>query len=257
MLERMVKFKKVISLLWNINFLRKDPVIILAPGHVGSMALHKGLAATGILVFKVEFMDIGESGAADFIKKNIFSERRPAKIITIVRDPILMMISYFFSKASANHLPEAHIAWKEKNVDKLQELFIKNVLGTDRLDSHLYWYENDFLRATGIDIYAHPFDANLKTGYIEHDLFPTLIIRTEMEDDVKANIIAEFLKIPLFTLTRENTRSKKIDASLYEEFKESLTIPDEIIDKIYSSRLCTHFLHPTEIASAQKRWSKG
>ncbi len=252
----LLKGQKVTKFLYQLYVLKVTPVVIFAPGRVGSMALHKNLQEAGVFVFKLEFLDIGDSGAAHFVIRHVFKRKRPAKLITIIRDPVTMMVSYFFSKASAGHLPEAHQAWKEKDVPKLQELFIRDVLESYRLDSHLYWYETDFLRATGIDIFGYVFDTVNKNSTIDHPLYPTLILRTEMDDEVKVAAIIKFLQIPPFILTRENTRSQKADKELYEAFKKSLSVPPEILQKIYTSKLCTHFFSSEEITTLRNLWSK-
>lgn len=251
----MDKILKAITFYCKLYLKKTEPVIIFAPGRVGSMALHKNLSELGIFVFKLEFLNIGNSGAARFAIKHVFKSQRPAKIITIMRDPVTMMISYFFSKAAAGHLKEAHTAWKEKDVLQLQQLFIKEVLTSYRLDSHLYWYERDFVRATNINVFDHAFDTFNKHAIINHPIYPTLMLRTEMDDTIKATQISNFLHIPIFTLTRENTRSEKPDKELYERFKETLTLPTELLDKIYTAKVCTHFFGPEEIQSLRKQWS--
>jgi hypothetical protein len=243
------KLYKAIWIYGNYFILRKTPVIIFAPGRVGSMALHKNLRDAGVFVFKVEFYENDPRGSARFITNYIFKKKRPAKIITIIRDPISMMATYFFSKAAKGHLPEAHAAWLAGDTHKLNKLFIRDVLTSDRLDKHLYWYERDFKAATGIDIFAHPFSAEARTGVIDHQTYPTLILRTEMDDRIKAKAITEFLNVPDIIITQENSRTNKDDGKIFEIFKENLSLPQEIIKRIYTSKLCEHFLYSNELKS--------
>jgi hypothetical protein len=77
-----------------------------------------------------------------------------------------------------------------------------------------------------------------------------------MDDFTKAEYISDFLKIPPFILRRENTRSEKSDNELYEAFKQSLTIPTELLDKIYTSNLAKHFFSSVEIQELRSRWQK-
>ena len=255
MLMLLHKLQKEITFLYTLYVRKITPVVIFTPGRVGSMALHACLLKAGVFVFKLEFLDIGNSGAAHFIIKHVFKKQRQARIITIVRDPVTMMITYFFSKASAGHLAEAHDAWKNKDVAKLQTLFIRDILMSERLDSHLYWYERDFFRATKIDVFAYPFDTEKKSTIISHDLYPILILRTEMDDEVKSSLVSQFLSISPFTLTRENTRSEKADKELYEVFKRTLSVPPPLLEKIYTAKLCQHFFSTDELEKLKLQWA--
>jgi hypothetical protein len=240
------KLYKAIWIYGNYFILKKTPVIIFAPGRVGSMALHKNLRDTGVFAFKVEFFEDDPRGSASFIVNHIFKKKRPAKIITIVRDPLSMMATYFFSKVAKGHLPEAHKAWVAGDTTKLNDLFIRDVLTSDRLEKHLYWYERDFKAATGIDIFAHPFSTEARTGVIDHHTYPTLILRTEMDDDVKGDAVANFLRLESLTITRENVRENRADAEHYKAFKEQIKIPTDLLTTIYTSPLAKHFLNDSE-----------
>ncbi|MEK7639416.1 MAG: putative capsular polysaccharide synthesis family protein [Patescibacteria group bacterium] len=250
------KAKTLIWILVNIHFRKKTPVIIFAPGRVGSMALYSNLMKAGLFVFKLEFTKIGSSSSAKFIKKYIFDQKKPAKIISIVRDPIDILVSYFFSKAASGHIKAAHRAWEAANIQDLQRSFVVDVLNTDRLGLHLYWYEKDFKEATNIDIFAYPFDQNEGFSVVPHETYPTLIFRTEMEDTNKAEIIKTFLNLSDFNLTRENTRSQKVDAALYRLFKDSLVLPSDILNKIYSSPYAKHFLTEKERLASVEKYTK-
>lgn len=245
---------KGISFYSNLYILKRVPVIIFAPGHVGSMALHHDLAAADIFVFKVEFFNKYGIRTSRFIARHFFRKKRPAKIITIVRDPIAQMAAYFFSKSAAGHLPRAHKAWKEHDIATLNDCFISDVLLTNRLDSHLYWFERDFFDATGINVFESEFDTQTGSGIINHKIFPTLIIRTETGENIKTERIKKFLHLRSFSVTRNNTRAQKTDHKLYEDFKNQMKIPLEIFDKVYGSPLANHFLTKAEIDTARTRY---
>ncbi len=255
MIKVLSSISKVIWTCKNYYLSRKTPVVVFAPGRVGSMALHKNLLEAGVFAFKVEFYLKDTRGLSNFIQTFVFKRKQPAIIITIVRDPLTMMATYFFSKASAGHLSDAHRAWKNNDVESLQEIFIRDVLQTDRLDSHLYWFERDFKSATGINVYAYPFNKTSKFDYISNTTYPILLLRTEMDDTVKASAVSEFLHIKEFAITRENTRSHKEDAELYKAFNASLKIPTDILKKIYTAPVSQHFLTEEEIAAAITKYS--
>ncbi len=256
MLNKILKKTKTgIQLCINYFVYHKKPVIVFAPGHVGSMALHKNLLEQDFFAFKVEFLNSKMEGSTKFVSRYIFRRKKGAKVITIVRDPVAMMVAYYFSKVEAGHIPDAKVALDERNIPLLQKIFVREVLETKRLDTHLYWYDQDFLLATGINIFEYPFDTVRKTGVIEHATYPTLLLRTEMDDEKKAQAIASFLNVPSFVVTRENTRDQKANSDIYRDFKASLKIPTQILEKIYTAPVSRHFLSPEERATTIDKYT--
>jgi hypothetical protein len=249
------KIRKALSAYVGLYIQKREPVVVLTPGRVGSIALNAGLRAVGVFSFKLEFIEKDLRGSASFLKKHIFQKDKPAKIITLVRDPIAMMLTYYMSKAYNGWLPEAQKALEAGDLDKLKEHFIDDVLTTERLFSHTNWFKNDFQRVTGINVYDYPFDTNKQWSIVENGLYPTLIIRTELDDTIKVSVIRGFLKNDAFTLLRENTAESKPYKETYVQFKNTLALPIELLDTIYSSVYCTHFFSPEEISTLKSKWS--
>lgn len=232
-----------------LYLLRTPPVVVLAPGRVGSIALNASLRTAGVFSFKLEFIEQDTRGTAQFAIKHIFNKHKPAKLITLVRDPISMMLTYYMSKANAGWLPEAKQALEAGDLKKLKERFILDVLLTDRLKSHLDWFTTDFQKLTGIDVYTHPFNTKKMWSTIKHDTYPTLILRTELDDETKSERIKDFLELEDFFLTRLNTAETKSYRDIYQEFKRTLTLPQELLEQIYTHPYCKQFLMEKEQAA--------
>ena len=239
----------------NLYLHKKSPVLVYAPGRVGSMSLIKNLRKAGVFSFKIESFVSEKRGATLFTKKHILDAEKKAKIITLARDPVAMMATYFYSKALRGWIREATDAHAAGDIPRLQEIFIETCLKTQRLDYHLYWYENDFAPSLGFSVFEYPFDTEKQFSIIEHERFPTLILRTELDDYIKSKAIQTFLGGTPVTLTRENIRTEKKGGEKYNEFKETLSIPVDILDKIYAAPYVTHFFSPEEIMNLKQKWS--
>ncbi|MFT7644514.1 MAG: hypothetical protein ACI9BF_000163 [Candidatus Paceibacteria bacterium] len=249
------KIKKVVGAYFGLFVQKRELLIVLAPGRVGSIALNASLRAVGVFSFKLEFLEKDLTGAAFFLKNHIFKKNKPAKLITIIRDPVAMMLTYYMGKAYYGWLTEAQKALADGDLEKLKKHFISDVLTTDRLTSHLDWFTTDFQKLTNIDVYSYPFNTNKRWSIVENGLYPTLIFRTELDDEIKVNIIKNFLNIDTFTLSRANTADVKAYKDTYEKFKDYLTLPAELLNNIYSSTYCTHFFSAEEISILKSRWS--
>lgn len=234
---------------------QEEPVVVLAPGRVGSIALNTSLRAAGAFSFKVEFAERETRGTAGFAVKHIFKKHKPAKLITLARDPIDMMLTYYMSKTNTGWLPEAKQALQNQDLTALQNHFITDVLQTDRFQSHIDWYTNDFQTLTGINVYDHPFDTEKRWSTIEHDTYPTLVLRTELNDHTKTTVIKDFLHLDSFTLTRANTAETKPYREIYQQFKQTLQLPADLVDSIYGHPYCTHFFSEAEIQGAKQKWA--
>lgn len=239
----------------NLYFKKHKPTIIYAPGRVGSMGLIKNLRQAGVFTFKVESLLNEPQGAAKFSKRFIINTKRPVNIITLVRDPLSMMCTYYYSKMIRGWIPGAKEAYDEQDIKKLQEIFIESVLNTKRLDSHLYWYENDWERALGFSIFDYQFDKDKQYSTFDHEQYSVLAMRTELPDTEKQTVLEEFLGAKPISITRENIRTKKPGSEGYQEFKETLHVPTDILEKIYSAPYVTHFFTTEEIASLKQTWS--
>jgi hypothetical protein len=234
---------------------KRQPIIVLAPGRVGSMSLLSDLRAHDFFAFKVERRVDGR-GSAQFAISHILNQRRDAKIISIVRDPIEMLISYFYSKAARGSFKNALEALENSDIPRLQQIFITKVLNTERMTRHVHWFENEFHSLTGIDVYAYPFDTTQKCACFSSEPYDVLIFRTDLPDADKAGCVSKFLHTDSFKVSRGNKRETKPLSGTYKLFKDSLVVPTKILDTIYSAPYTQHFFSENEIREQKKRWSE-
>lgn len=235
-------------------FLKKrQPVVILSAGRSGTMAMDKSLKEAGEFVFKLASVK-ERRGNAQFANKYIFKKKKPAKIITLVRDPLAQMVSAFFSKVQRGKYPIDPKIMSEADVPILRNLFIEHYFGTDKHLSFLNWYEKVFQPLTNVDVYNTPFNTNAKTTLIEDSTYPTLILRLDLDNEHKSERVRDFLENPSINIEYSNTRQDKGKEDVYQVFKNSLNLNSEQLDLVYKSRYAQHFFTPDEIDSLKQNW---
>lgn len=253
------------------------PTIVYSKERTGSVALYQSLAAAGHAVIATHYLDpakIGEgklSGSARWASKHVVQPRRKAKFITLVRNPVENILStfargVFVDKALPDGTPIKSPL--EQSIDQLIALFQDEYLGSGAYLRELDWFETEYQRALGIDVFSSPFDKSIGYGRVAHDTFEGLILRTELADDAKAKVVAEFLGIaPFSMLSRgEATQGKAAGApgmsgdnspyrDHYRELKRRATIPEGQWNSIVQSKLATHFFDADELIKARSEQS--
>ena len=137
----------------------------------------------------------------------------------------------------------------------MQDFFITDFLPSKALDKYLRWYENEWEPQLGFSFFDHPFDIAKQCGRFDHGRYRVLALRTELADEHKAEAVAGFLNLPDVVLTRRNVRAERSDGKLYQEFKKTLVVPPEILDKVYNSPLCQHCFSRSEQEALRRKWS--
>jgi hypothetical protein len=178
--------------------------------------------------------------------------RRSLKIITLVRDPIARNISMYFEDL---HYRLAYYFTEVKpnvsrraDIDVLSDCF-KETFG------HRYpleWFDREFKRLTGVDVYEHAFDR--KTGYAKIEEGPTSVLILQVER-LKDNwsVVEEFcgLRLPW---REDNLAARKWYAAPYSEFVSKFSMSANELDEIYSSRYATFFYSEEALAAFRRRW---
>lgn len=240
-------------------YLRQQmPVLVYSTGRVGSMALTYGLEGCGVFAFQVHTLDPvklienKQPGTAVWVYNHVIKRGRPAKIVTLVRDPLAVMISDFFPKL--RWIAGQENAWENLSVEALCDLFNTRYFEDGRHIDKLNWFDHEMQTALGIDVYAHPSPREAGYVTINHAPYSLLLMKTETPDDLKARAIGEFVGVEGFSIPRRNVGEAKDYGEVYKRFKDVLTVRGEHLDLIYASRYARHFYTEAEIAAMITRW---
>jgi hypothetical protein len=182
------------------------------------------------------------------IYRRVILSGRPARIITIVRDPMAANLSMFFQIVD-HYLGEPYVEGRW-SVEELSQGFL-------RLYPHLRpvtWFDVEFGPTTGIDVYRHAFPHAEGSQVIARGALQVLILRCELPDAVKAEAIRRFIGLPAFSLVRSNTAAGKPYARQYEQVQNALEVPPALLDELYESRFARHFYSDAERRTFRARW---
>lgn len=264
------------------------PIIVYQMGKVGSTTVRQSLAASNIdrKVYQVHTLHPELNHSIEQQRKNYLPEEReaalrrvwrnqylyqrlvservsePWKIITLVRDPIARNIGTFFQHVDI--LDEDESAWHVRalsyefeltvpkdNIAGLVEMFFERC----RHDQALEFFDREFLGLWGIDVFAKSFPKERGYQIYSNDQMQVLLMRLEDLNRCGAAALAQFLDQPDVPIVSKNVGSDKPYAALYSLFKNTAVLPAKYIDKMYDSKLATHFYSPAELQRFRERWS--
>lgn len=254
------KINRALKIYSNLYLYRKTPILIYTPGRVGSTGLYVTLDRLGQFVIHIhtlnadEIRDKDQPGTTVWTYNHILKAQKPAKIITLVRDPVSLIISDFFNKLK--WLAGAKDAYRHMTVDQLCDLFRTRYFDDGRHIDKLEWYNNEFNQTLGINVFKHPFDTDQRFASFSEHIYDVLILRTESDDQVKVQAVANFLGIEPFDIERVNEASNRDYAEIYRAFKNKIKLPQAHLDTIYNSQYATQFFDEAERQSLRQKWSE-
>lgn len=244
------------------------PCIVYQMGKVGSTTVIDALNATGrIRAFQAHRLNpesiarnqqrfrAGETYYRDMIFERglyrwLWRQRRPVKIVTILREPFSQTYSGFFQNLKRS--TRGQIDPSTATVDTLKPYF----LDWEDLGIATRWIETEYMPVLAHNPYSYPFDPALGWSVINTDRFEILIMKLELNDNEKTKLVAKFLDLEDVTMDRENIGENKPYAALYQRFRSEVRIPKETADKWVETRYVQHFFTPEEGAAARGRFGE-
>ena len=269
------------SLSGSANFMKMNhPVILAQMGKVGSKSIQDALERVGLDVVHLHHLDrFGNfqypSPEVRGIKTNQYKISRARKayeyakssdgshIVSLVRDPIARNISAFFqdnSNISSIIDSKKELLSPSEFAVRYFPMVIDLLLENYNFRKCLTYFEDNFQRFLSVDIYSVPFDTSQHELVLSEKGINVLVLRLEDSDQVKASSIKRFLDIPpesIFTIEKVNSSFDKGDYvhALYKEVVKNIKFDEAFLEKIYSSRLVSHFYSASEVSLFTNRWS--
>jgi hypothetical protein len=264
------------------------PVIVYQMGKVGSTTVRQSLAAShiGRKVYHTHTLhpELNESieqqrkeyppehrtAALQRVWRNQYLYERvaagassePWKVITLVREPVARNIGTFFQHVEV--LDEDEAAWHVRalsyefeltvpkgDLEPLARMFFERC----RHDQALNFFDREFKGLWGIDVFAEPFPKEQGFQTYGNGRMDVLLLRLEDLNRCGAQALGDFLKRPPVPIVSKNVGGDKPYAELYSLFKKRIELPGWYLDKMYGSRLATHFYTPAELERFRERWS--
>jgi len=242
---------------------REGPIVVYQMGKVGSISVYESLKASGVGVpiYHVHYLTRdGIEGitpgheAAHLLRNQIdrgFSGKK-WRIVSSVREPIARNISAFFQNIDKWYPNfNDHCEIGSVGVEELIKLFLEKYPH----DTPLTWFDSEMKSVFGIDVFAYDFPKSegYKIYRVEHaDL---LLMRLEDMNERIGEAFKEFLDIDRFALLDANVSSEKEYRSVYQEFVDSVILPDTYVERMYNSKYARHFYSDEELNRFKRKWT--
>lgn len=223
-----------------LNQLLEKNIWVWQPGKVGSLTVWYTLKRYG--VESVHIHDIArlikEEGINDDELQNAIRTKQ-IKIITLVREPIARDVADYFENYDLHCI----------NKDLIQDV----LLGFAEKNHQFMWFDWEIKDLLKIDIFEYPFDREKGYGLIKKGNIEILILKLERLNE-NVEILGKFLNLNNLVLENANEGAKKPYAKLYKEVKETLIIPQKVIDSYYKgNNRMDHFYTEEEKAGFLKK----
>ncbi|MCH7680600.1 hypothetical protein IID10_14755 [candidate division KSB1 bacterium] len=183
----------------------------------------------------------------------VSSRPQKYKVVTLVRDPIATNISGFFQNADL-WLPELK---EQRQLDSMEiKQLIERFFEEYPHEVPLTWFDSELKRVFDIDVFASEFPKSKGYHIYEGKRAEVLLLRLENLSQCANEAFKIFLNIDDFVLSNANDSSNKEYASIYNELKKSIDIPDSYFDLMYNSKYAQHFYSSKELGAFKANWCK-
>jgi hypothetical protein len=276
-----ISFKKRIRSIYEADsaFKNRDipPIIVYTMGKVGSSTVYNSLLAAPLVnpVLQVHFIskDLSKNRQyhkrariypppygiylGEAIQKKIEKDKGfPIKIISLVRDPIALIISDLFQNP---HFHKEILYRKSGTIDAHKATkYLDLKLNDQRTFTYINeWFDRELRSVFGIDVFSVPFQK--ESGYSQYskDNIEVIVIRLEDLSRVGHEVISDFIGItPPLTLVDSNIRANTKTKNEYSDVVKSVSLDINVCRKIYSSEFVKHFYDDKMIDHFIYRWCK-
>jgi hypothetical protein len=186
----------------------------------------------------------------------VVNSKRKWNVITLVRDPFSTFLSHLFQNPKLTRpflLGRDGLLDKNKVERYISKTFLNFKTGEDFISN---WFDREFLKFTGIDLYQHPFDAEVGYSIIQEERFNIVVVSLQSLDRNLPVIIKKITnsnqEIPL---KRRNVRAKNDKTGFYRFLKSEIRVPREGLEKFYSTKYARHFFTAEFRNSMINKWA--
>jgi hypothetical protein len=238
---------------------KTTPVIVFQMGKVASSTIEATLhQVPGIDVFRAHRLERAGQTKPEkpgrrlleswMVHERLIQPRVPAKIVTLVREPIGRNVSAYFQ--NIDQVLGVTDAWKNLTIEALARGFLEKYNHRRAIT----WFHAEFKPVLGIDVYEHPFPREEGFQRIQSGPYDALILHVELPDEVKARELARLLGINDLKLVQRNVGEKKEYAEVYQEFLRTLKLPAAYLDEMLGSKYARHFFTDPHLARVRQKW---
>jgi len=178
------------------------------------------------------------------------------KIVTLVRDPVERNLSAFFQTLGLHFadrgFTERIHAGDDRVADDLRVFFVEHFPHRRVLS----WFDDEIRAVFGIDVLEGAFPHG--TGYRLYSgaVADVLLLRLENLSVCASDGLRELLGLRDVAVSRRKKGSDKYYAETYRRVRETLSLPPDVVEAIYGSRMVQTLYEPAEIEARRRQWSR-
>ncbi len=253
-LERLAWLKPIrfiLSRLYvNLMLRLASPVFIYQMGKVGSLSIYYSLLRVypGLVIHGHALSENDHNYSIRRFFQWAVKDKKSAYIISPIREPISRNVSAFFQ----NFKDEMGVSVSQSGmtIEELRQMFLSK-----KHTGIIMWFDRRIRPIFDLDVYLKPFSKQGFDTYRSRNI-NLLILRSELPDSEKENVIKGFLKLRRFSITRANSGVDKEYSGIYSEFMKKVKLPKEYVSRMCESQYFTHFYENEMIEAVRERWSE-
>lgn len=120
----------------------------------------------------------------------------------------------------------------------------------------LTWLDLEINDTFGIDVFSRKFPISKGYEIFKNGCFELLVIRLEDFHRCYKDALRDFMNIKDCELLQANFSKDKKYNDIYQEFKNYIKLPQDYIQRMYTSKYAKHFYSQDEIDKFIAQWSR-
>ena len=195
-----------------------------------------------------------EDGHAQWALAESLAGDRPVHLVTLVRDPIAVQISWFFFGLQRWLRSPRPVDIAAIPFERLLSLFH----GTFPRDGVLNWFEHEWCPVTGHGV--DDLEAVRAGDCATVDVGPhrACVMSADLDDETKARHLERFLGLPAgrVQFPRSNLGADRRHPEIYERLKRAIGGDLDHVDTVYASPFAKTFFSERTLTDLRDRWSR-
>ncbi len=167
------------------------------------------------------------------------------KIVSLVRDPIAVEISYIFHT----------LRWDKRDANDINYDSLRKELEINNYQYAINWFDEELFSYLGIDVFSFDFDKLKGYTIIRQNNIEILLMTLEGLNDSYKEAFEEYFQIENPKLVHSNKTSNLGYQDLYNEFKKKFILQADKVDQIYNTKFTNHFYTKDQIDLFVKKWT--
>jgi hypothetical protein len=194
------------------------------------------------------------------VSREIVLPCRAARFVILVRDPVAVAASHYSVFSSGRSwLPEG-LATFDWPADGAAEPGTLARLAAGMFDGAFHWrlmdrwFDEDVQPALGWDALAQPFDREAGHAQHRHGPWDILLMRADLPDAAKSDVLSRFLGVPGIEVRRENRSEDLGRSGLSAAVRRAIRLRPDAVRTLLDGRMARHFWTDAQRDAMLAKW---